>query len=153
EPFLGQLALRDLGRRAEPHDGGYVQSAAAHAALVAAAVDDRGHANAWLAAYPQRSDALRSVELVRADGDQIHLHLLDVEGQLANALHGVAVEQDPLLLADGADLGNRLHRPDLVVREHDRDQDRLVRHRVAHLLRRDAAILIDVEIGDAEALS
>ena len=63
------------------------------------------------------------------------------------------MEENALLLADGADLRDRLHGPDLVVREHDRDQDRLLGDRVPNLLRGDAAVLIDVEVRDAEALS
>ena len=153
QSLIGHLAAGDLCRRAEPHDGGHVQGAAAHAALVAAAVDDRGDAHAGLAAHPQRADALGAVELVGADGDQVDLHLLDVEGQFPDALHRVAVEEDALPLHHRADLGDGLDGSDLVVREHDGNQDGLVGDRVADLLRGHPAVLVDLEVGDLEALA
>ena len=42
---------------------------------------------------PQRADALRSVELVRRDRQQVHAERLDVDRDLAGGLHGVGVKQ------------------------------------------------------------
>ena len=44
-------------------------------------------------ADPQRADALRAVELVRRDREQVHAERLDVDRDLARRLHRVGVEQ------------------------------------------------------------
>ena len=116
---------------AEADDARDVQRAGAHAALVAAAVDDRRQQHARIPApHVERADALRPVHLVRAERRQVDLQLVDVERNLADRLHRVGVEQDALLLRDRADLGDRLDDADLVVGGHDRDEDRLVGDRV-----------------------
>ena len=45
--------------------------------------------------------------------------VVDVERDLADDLHRVGVEENPLLLRDRADLGDRLDDADLVVGRHD----------------------------------
>ena len=49
------------------------------------------------------------------------------------------------------DLGDRLDRPDLVVREHDRDEDRLVGDRGLELVGIDPAVAVDRQLDDLEA--
>src|SRR6185436_6762125 len=85
------------------------------AALVTAAVDLRLDAHARLAPYVQGADALRAVDLVRGDGEQVDLELLHVDLDTPRALHRVAVEDDALRAAQLADLPDRLHYADLVV--------------------------------------
>ena len=152
ETLLRHLGPRQFGCLAESDDARDVERSRSHAALVTAAVDDGGDAHAGLATDPESADALRPVHLVGADGDRVHLHLLDVEGHLSESLHGVAVEQDALLAAEGTDLGDRLDGPDLVVREHDGNEDRLVGDRCAQLVEGDAAVLLDRQVRDAVAL-
>ena len=50
----------------------------------------------------------------------------DVDRNLARRLRGVGVEQRAALLRDRADRGERLQHADLVVRGHDRDEDRAI---------------------------
>src|SRR5262249_1032837 len=138
--LLGQRFSAQLARRAQADDVLHRQRAAAHAALVAAAVDERVEADAWvLAAAGGRPLALGPVDLVGRDAQQVDAHRLDVERHLAGGLHGVGVEQDALLLADFADLLNRLYGADLVVGGHEADEDRLRRQRLRHLPRRHLA--------------
>ena len=80
---------------------------------------------------PQRADALRTVELVRRDGEQIDAERAHVHRNLARALHGVGVEQRPARVGDRGELGDRLNRADFVVRVHDRDERGVVGHRLA----------------------
>src|SRR4029078_8531002 len=102
----------------------------ARAALLTAPIHLRADPPARLAsADVERADALRAVHLVRGDARKVDVHLLYVERHLADALNRVGVEEDPARPGDLADLLDRLDRPDLVVREHDRDEDRLFRHR------------------------
>ena len=56
------------------------------------------------------------------EGIQIDAQRLDVDGQLAHGLHAVGVEKDAGLAGDARDLGERLHRSQLVVGVHDGDK-------------------------------
>src|SRR6202021_1373599 len=74
------LFLENRARLAEADDAGDVEGAAPHPALVAAAVQLRDEANARLAPPDvERADPLRAVHLVRGDGGEVDVHLLDVE--------------------------------------------------------------------------
>ncbi len=148
------LEPAQLGRLAEADDRRHVQRARAHAALVTAAVDLLDDAHARLAANVERAHALRPVNLVARQRRQVDLGLVDVERNLARALHGVDEKQHVLLVrldrrADGAD---RMHRADLVVRQHQRDHDRVRLHRRHDLLRRNQPLFVDGQIGHFAAL-
>ena len=99
----------------------------AHAALVAAAVDLLGDLDARVAAADvQRADTLGAVDLVAGEREHVDVVLLHVDRDLADGLDGVGVEEDALLVAELADLGDGLDDADLVVGVHDGDEDGLV---------------------------
>src|SRR5438045_3705376 len=78
----------------------------------------------------QRANALRSLELVCRDRQEVDAKRLDVEVDPRRSLYGVDMEEDPAPRADpGYKLGDRLDRADLVVGEHQRDEDRPVGER------------------------
>src|SRR5258706_8650608 len=106
-------ARRDGHRDAEAHDARDVLGARPPALLLAATCLDRRDTRAL--PHVERADALRAVELVRVQREQIHGDLAHVELERADALHSVAVERDAAVAADAADVGDRLERPDLVV--------------------------------------
>ena len=116
----------DLAGLAESHDARHVERAGAQAAFscpppwICGATRDPG------VALPdvQGADSLRAVDLVGGEGHQVDLQRLHVHRDLAHRLGGVAVEENPLLLADPPDLGERVEGADLVVGRHDGDQDR-----------------------------
>ena len=141
-----------LGGLAESDDAGHVQRPRTHAALVAAAVDDRRQQHARIAAADvERADALRAVHLVRADRRHVDLQVVDVEGHLADRLHRVGMEKDSFLFRDRANLPDRLEHADLVVGHHDRDENRLVADRRFQLVEADPAVLVHRQIRDAIA--
>ena len=150
--LFGHELLRQLHRLAEADDPRDVQRPAAHPALVAAAIDDGSDADARLAADPERADSLGTVDLVGRQGSQVDLHFLHVERHLAHALHRVDVEEHALLAGHLAEFRDGLQGPDLVVREHDRDEDRLVRDRLAELLCGNTAEFVRRQVGDVETL-
>ena len=137
-------------RAAEADDAGDVERARAHAALLTAAVELRRQAHARVAgAHVQRADALRAVDLVRREREQIDAHRLDVDRDLAGALRRVGVEEDALLLGDLADLVRSAGSSPIsllacmiVIRIG------LVGDRVPQLVEVDQAELVDGEIGD-----
>src|SRR5713226_1558074 len=102
----GPARGRDAHRGAESHDSGDVLGAGAAALLLTAAGLERRDART--APDVQRTNALRPIELVRVDRDEIHRRLADVELEGADALHGIAVERDAALAAKRADLRDRL---------------------------------------------
>ena len=126
---------RDLEREAHADDLVRRERARAQAVLLAAAVDQRLEAERRLATHVQRADALRAVDLVRRERQQVDVHRLDDQRQLAGALRGVDVERDAALAADRADGGDVLHDADLVVHVHQRDELRVGAQRRPHLLR------------------
>src|ERR1035437_620659 len=68
----GHLVHADLASFAEADDAGDVEGAAAHAALVAAAVDLLGDLDAGVAAANvEGADSLRPVEFVCRDGEDV----------------------------------------------------------------------------------
>ncbi len=97
--------MADLAGLAEADDAGDVEGAAAHAALVAAAVDLLGDLDARVAAADvERADALGAVDLVAGEREDVDVVRLHVDGDLADGLDGVGVEEDALLVAELADL-------------------------------------------------
>ena len=91
------------------------------------------------------------------DAEQVDVQLDYVEGKLAGRLDGVGVEGHPAAelssaLLDGrGDGGDGLDRPDLVVGEHDADEDRFAADRTGDLVRVDEALRVNLEAGDLEA--
>lgn len=129
--MLGHLAG---GAQADAEEGR--QGAAAHAALLAAAVHQRLDADARAAAHIEGANALGPVDLVAADGHEVDVGGVDVDGDLADGLRGVRVEEDTSLAADAADRRDGLDHANLVVDRHDRDERRLGRDLRLELLRK-----------------
>ena len=100
----------------------------------------------------ERADALGAFELVAADRDEVDAELAEPEIDIRGGLDRVDVEQDPLSRPNLiGDLGDRLERADLVVREHDRDKDRAVRQRRVELVRIDTPVSIHWQLDDLES--
>ena len=82
---------RERGRHSQPDDLVRGQRAGTQAALVSAAELDRRDFRARAFAHVQRADALRSVELVRGQRQEIDAELLDIDRQFAHGLRRVGV--------------------------------------------------------------
>ncbi len=61
------------------------------------------------------------------------------------------MEENALLLGDLANLGDRVNRPDFIVGQHDRDQNRLVRNRFPDFVGGDLAVFSHRQIGHLDA--
>jgi hypothetical protein len=88
---------------------------------------------------------------VGAEGHQVDLQLGEVDVDLAGGLGRIDVEDDALLAADLADLGDRLDHADLVVHEHHRDHHGVGADGRLQHLEVDQAVFLDVEVGGLEA--
>jgi len=88
---------------------------------------------------------------VRAERDQVGIECGQVEVHVRCRLDRVDMEHQTLARPHpGGDLGHRLDGPDLVVSEHDRDQDRLVVERRLELVRIHPPVAIDRQLDDLE---
>ncbi len=77
---------------------------------------------------------------------------LDVQVDVGGRLDGIDVQEHALAAPDGLrDVGDRLDRADLVVGEHDRDQDRAVGEGRLELVRIHAPVAVDRQLHDLEA--
>ena len=95
-----ELRAARAARRRPAGDRRHVLGARAAVALVLAAGDDRQQARAAL--DPQRAGALRAVELVRRQRQQVDAERPHVDRNLAGRLHGVGVQQRAVLVRDRA---------------------------------------------------
>ncbi len=72
----------------------------------------------WVAAEDEQPGAQRPADLVTGDRHGVQTARREVDGQLPEGLHGVGVERHAVRPGDRRQLGDRLHRADLVVRPH-----------------------------------
>src|SRR5208282_4139983 len=150
--FLWHLFLRNGAGLAEAGDTGNIERPRAHSAFVAAAVNLRHQLHPRiLAAHLQRARAFRPIQLVPGDGRDVDVHLVDVDRNLADRLHGVGMEDHAAFAAQLADFRDWLQYADFVVGRHDRDQDRLVVHGALQVVEVDQPIFLHRQIGHAKA--
>ena len=101
--------------------------------------------------HVQRADALRPLELVGAQREQVGPEGRDVDLEIRCRLDRIHVEQHAGPGMDaGRDLGDRLDRADLVVGQHHRHEDGPIGEGCLDLLRIDASVAIDGELDDLE---
>mmetsp|Transcript_6891 Transcript_6891/g.20067 ORF Transcript_6891/g.20067 Transcript_6891/m.20067 type:complete len:227 (+) Transcript_6891:776-1456(+) len=129
------------------------QRAGAQAALLPPAAHDGRHAHARAtAAHVDGAHALGPVDLVRRQAHDVDVHVVHVDGHLAQHLRRVGVEDDlPRLahLPDGLDV---LRHADLIVHGHDRHQRRVRAHGGLQQLQVNGTVLAHREIRHLEVL-
>src|SRR3989337_2786566 len=74
----------------------------------------------------QRADALRPVELMRADGNEICADFVDLDRKLAGGLDGVGMEGNSAVATALGDGGHRIDAADFVVTVDHGNDGRLV---------------------------
>ncbi len=149
--LLSHLGAGDRRRAAEPDAKRRRQSAGAQAPLLPAAIDQRQQPYPRPAPDEERADSLRPVNLVAGNRQQVDLHRLDIERDLAKGLRRIGVEQHAPGAAQRADFGEWLDDPDLVVRGHHRHEERALGQRLFERGERDEAVRLDWKIGHREA--
>src|SRR5258705_8362956 len=151
--LLRHFLLGQFAGLAEADDTGNIQRAGTHTALVAAAIDNGGKLNAWVAtANIEGTDSLRPIDLVAGDREQVDVVLLDVDWNFANSLHTIDGENNAVFLGDLADFRHRIDDANLIVGIHDGNQNRFWGNRFTHVFRVDAAIALHRQIGDFVAV-
>ena len=103
----------------------------------------------------QRAHALRTTQLVAGDGHQVEPAPGEVDLDVADRLDSITVHRDVELVRHGGDLGDRLHRADLVVGPHhadERDRFGVGLDSRTHRLGVDTTNVVDLEPGDLGAL-
>ena len=146
------LLSANLGSPAEPDDARHVERAGSKSVFVAAAVNLRRKRELRLRLRNEKgAGALRAVQLVARQRQQVDIHRANIDRHLAGRLGGVSVEQRTVLVRDRTNRLERLQRADLVIRGHHRHENRLRRHRPAEPIEIDEAIGLHGEHRDLEA--
>src|SRR5580700_404911 len=151
--FARHFFGRDGTGFAQANDAGDVKRAGAHAALVAAAVDDGGNLYPRiLAANIQGADAFGAIHLMGGDRHHVDVLLVHVDRNLSDRLRGVGVENYAALATELADFRNGLHYSDFVIRGHNADQDGFVIHGALQFLEINQTVFLYGKISNAIAV-
>ena len=67
----------------------------------------------------EEADSPGAVQLVAAGAEHVNVALVHLNRQMAKGLNRVCVEQDSMLLRNGADLLDGLNGSNLIIRKHD----------------------------------
>ena len=97
----------------------------------------------YAAAHVERAETLRAVHLVRRHRHHVDRQLLNVHLYMSRGLHAVRVEHDAVRAADFAEGADGLYRSYLVVRRHNRRENRVGADSLFELLRRHHAAAVD----------
>ena len=110
-------------------------------------------AHAWLAAHVQRTDAFWPIRLVRTNGHQINIHLVNVDSDLAWTLCRVNMEHDAAFATDLADARNILNDPNFILHMHYRDNSGVIAKRCLKSVKIKKTILERLKVGDLKTFS
>src|SRR3990170_5612675 len=141
------VLIQARGRKDEslgkPNDQGHVVRPCAQAGFLG--TSRLGWIQRGPAADEQGPHALGPVELVGPDRQEIYRELAQVQRQLAGGLNRVGMKRDLPFSAQGAQLGNRIDRPYLIVGEDHRDDRRVLPQPAFEVLWGNAPATIDGE--------
>ena len=122
----------------------------AFAALLGAALDQVGNQNALLRI--EDSNALRAVEFMGGCRKHIDIVIHYIHWYMSDCLNSICMEKDILLPADGPDLPDGLDRANLIICKHNCYQASVLANGVRNLLRKNEAVLMNVQQCNLEAL-
>ena len=103
--------------------------------------------------HVESTDPLRPVEFVSRNAQQIDVVGLNIERNLADRLRGIGVEDHTAVATNPANFGDWVNRSDLVIRGHDRAEQRFVREGVGDRLGRNQSVFVTGNQGRLPALS
>ena len=144
--YIGAISFVRLGLgqlrcgRAESDDGRNVLDPGAPGPFLRATHHERRDAQP--ATDHERADPQRSAPGVGGEAHEVGLEPGKVDGLVADRGTSVHVDEHAALARPGADVGDRLERPDFVVRELDRHKCGGIGDRIQHGLRVDLAVLV-----------
>src|SRR5690625_219013 len=99
------LVSRQFKRRRHPHNPCDILRAAATFAFLRSAPDKRRKLDP--SPNKKKTDAFRSVELMRTGGDHIHIQLRNINIQNPDRLYSVGVKRDVSIAANRGDFPDR----------------------------------------------
>jgi hypothetical protein len=105
-----------------------------------------------LSSHDQRTDAFRSVHLVRGHTHQVDPVALHAHRNLPECLHCVGVKEHALRMAQRADLGHGLDHSNLVVGIHHAHHDGVRASRAAQFVQVDESVALRFYDGDLGAV-
>jgi len=150
DPLRLEIFPSQPGRLTESDDSGHVLGSGSPVALVSPSREDRLERRR--SPDIERAHSLRTMDLVRGHRIEMHSEGLHVDRYLPGSLHPVGMKPDPGFFGDPADLGDRLDRPDFVVRMHDRHQQRVCTNGGANIVRVDPSLPVDRDSRNLKTL-
>ena len=152
QPFcvVRERLPRNFRGFAEANNACDIFRARTHTTLMVAAVKKLLQTRA--AANVQRANALRSVEFMAGEGQQVEMELMDVDRNFPGGLHGIAMEINVGVFGDAADFFERLHRSEFVVGVHDGDERGFLANRAAQVFKVYQAVLVNVQVSNVNTL-
>ena len=130
-PFAVAIGHRFLQRRAQPDDARKIFRTRAFAAFLRAAFDEADKRVYFTEI--QSAHSLGPVKFMRGKGQRVDTFRLYVDIEMPRRLYRVRMEGHAARPTNPSDLADRLNRPDLVIRIHDRDKRRVGTDRRLHL--------------------
>ncbi len=148
DSFCGHVMLAQFAGLAKTDNQWHRQGAGTHATFMSAPIHLGGDPDPRIPlSHVKRADSLGAINLVSRERHQVDPHVLHIDGNLADSLCRVAVKENTLLFGDLPDLFDRVDRTNFVVGEHHRNQNRLFRDRLAHVLWIDHSVFVDGQVG------
>src|SRR4051794_28030363 len=146
------LFLANSGCLTKANNKRWCNGATPQTSLLTTTRNDGVESDPWSSSHVAGTDTLGTVDLVTGDGHEVDVHLVDVEGDLADCLCAVGVEEDLLRSAELSDLLDGLHDTNLVVDSHDGDKHGFRPHGSLQLLHVDSAVGLDGKVCDLVTL-
>ncbi len=145
----GEVLSGTLRRLPQPDDADRILGARTEPALLFSAVDERIDDDALL--HVQGADALRSVDLVPGEREEVDVQLLHVDRNPADRLRGVRMEEHAATVCDPHQVRYRLDRAGLVVCHHDGDEQGVGPQLRLEIVRPDPAVPVHRQVRHVEA--
>ena len=141
--FVRDVLRGDFARFAERDDARDVLSACALAVFLTAAGDEWEKLCA--AVHVEHADSFWRMEFVSTQREEIHLHGIEFHRQFSNGLHCVGMKNRAFRAHDFRDLLDGKSHASFVVRPHDRNERRFVRHRALQFAEIDLTLAVHTE--------
>ena len=120
-PVRREIIASSHGRSTKAGNADDILCAAARAALLPAAIENRIHYKT-LARLDKRARAFRTADLVRRDRQQVRAERADVARNFSGRLHRIDVQQSTRRTDNGSGFRDRLDHAGFVIGMHQRNQ-------------------------------
>ena len=112
----------------------------------------RDKSNSRLSSDVKSTDTFGSIDFMSTDGHEVDIKRIDVNGQFADRLCSVRMEENLVLFAYFSDLLDRLNHTDFIVNHNCRNENRVWPDSGLELIQINDTVCSNLEIGHIEPL-